>query len=187
MKRKQMSAGELDERNAALTLAHKLKREKKPDPCEVSRLRNLVRVVPELVAAPAAAMDNVRQELVAKISANGLMQAQVLAQCDVLRDELGGAQAPPLEQLLIDHILTLRLRLLCVETAFTQLVLNAPSCSYHLSAFRDAQLTTAQTRYLRAIETLARVRKLARSTPALQVNIAAGGGQQVNVQGDTKR
>jgi len=35
-------------------------------------------------------------------------------------------------------------------------------------------------RYLRAIETLARVRKLARNTPALQVNIATDGGQQVN-------
>jgi hypothetical protein len=39
----------------------------------------------------------------------------------------------------------------------------------------------AQARYLRACETLARIRKLARSTPALQVNIAADGGRQVNL------
>ena len=43
---------------------------------------------------------------------------------------------------------------------------------------------STQVRFLRAIETLARVRRLARNTPALQINIAREGGQQVNVQGD---
>ena len=43
----------------------------------------------------------------------------------------------------------------------------------------DRRLNSAQQRYLRAVETLARVRRLAMVTP-LQVNI---GGQQVNVAG----
>ncbi len=42
-------------------------------------------------------------------------------------------------------------------------------------------LTGAQRRFRRACETLARLRRLALSTPALQFNIAASGGQQVNV------
>ncbi len=43
-------------------------------------------------------------------------------------------------------------------------------------------MNSAQTRYLRAVETLARVRRLSRDTP-LQVNI---GAQQVNVAGEVK-
>jgi len=45
----------------------------------------------------------------------------------------------------------------------------------------NRRLAASQRRYLRACETLARVRKMVRTTPALQVNIATAGGQQVNV------
>jgi hypothetical protein len=44
-------------------------------------------------------------------------------------------------------------------------------------------LGSKEARYLRAIEELARVRRLLK-LPALQVNIVAAGGQQVNVAGD---
>jgi len=43
----------------------------------------------------------------------------------------------------------------------------------------EKRLTAAQRRFTRACETLARVRKLSRNTPALQFNIATSGGQQV--------
>jgi len=45
----------------------------------------------------------------------------------------------------------------------------------------------AQRRFLRAVAPLVRVRKVTRQTLALQVNIAAQGGQQVNGLGDAKR
>ena len=48
----------------------------------------------------------------------------------------------------------------------------------------ERRLSAAQRRYLRACESLARVRKLGRTTPALQLNIATHGGQQVNVVTD---
>lgn len=50
--------------------------------------------------------------------------------------------------------------------------------------FFENMLTSAQARLLRAIETLARIRRLARTTPALQINIAHDGGKQVNFQSD---
>jgi len=53
--------------------------------------------------------------------------------------------------------------------------------------FLEKRLNAAQWRFLRAVETLARVRKIARRTPPLQVNIATQGGQQVNVAGDVER
>jgi hypothetical protein len=44
-------------------------------------------------------------------------------------------------------------------------------------------LASKEARFFRAIEELARVRRLLK-LPALQVNIAAAGGQQVNVAGE---
>lgn len=46
----------------------------------------------------------------------------------------------------------------------------------------DRMLAAKQARYLHAVEALARVRRLLK-LPNVQVNIAAAGGQQVNVQG----
>jgi hypothetical protein len=51
----------------------------------------------------------------------------------------------------------------------------------------DGLLSSTQARFLRAIETLARVRRLARNTPALQINIANEGGKLVNVHGDVNK
>ena len=45
----------------------------------------------------------------------------------------------------------------------------------------EKRLNAAQRRFTHACMTLSRVRKLSRNTPALQFNIAAAGGQQVNV------
>jgi len=58
------------------------------------------------------------------------------------------------------------------------------SASIAEATYRDKLLTTTQNRYLKAIEMLAKVRRMARSTPSLQINIAQEGGQQVNVQGE---
>jgi hypothetical protein len=55
------------------------------------------------------------------------------------------------------------------------------SISLPLAMYWEKKLTAAQKRFTRACETLARVRKLSRNTPALQFNIAASGGQQVNL------
>ncbi len=51
-------------------------------------------------------------------------------------------------------------------------------CSLAAASYWERKLSTVQYRYLRAIETLARVRKLM-GVPMLQINITAEGGQQV--------
>jgi len=53
-----------------------------------------------------------------------------------------------------------------------------------MGAYRDKLLTTTQTQYLRAVETLAKVRRMTQNTPSLQINIAQDGGKQINVQGE---
>jgi len=97
----------------------------------------------------------------------------------VLKKDLGSDGAPMLEQLLIQQAALCWLRLTLAELAYSNVVKG--SITLTLGLYTEKRLTMAQRRFTRACETLARVRKLSRNTPALQFNIAALGGQQVNV------
>ena len=88
-----------------------------------------------------------------------------------------------LERLLIQNILVAWLHLQWVEFQLVNLMGNVKTNRLSVE-FWEKQATVIQHRYLRACESLARVRKLARYTPALQVNIATERGQQVNIAGE---
>src|SRR5918997_398848 len=94
-----------------------------------------------------------------------------------MRDGLGYQDAPHLERLLIEQVTLAWFDLDTVQMLYGQL--TSDGHKYLSGASWDRRLNSAQQRYLRAIETLARVRRLSRVTP-LQINI---GGQQVNVAG----
>ena len=51
------------------------------------------------------------------------------------------------------------------------------SSTFKMGEYWDNLLSATQARFIRAIEALARVRRLARNTPALQINISREGGQ----------
>jgi hypothetical protein len=96
-----------------------------------------------------------------------------------LKRELGSEGAPILEQLLIQQAALCWLKLNLVELSYSSTMRQ--SITLTLGVYWEKRLTAAQKRFTRACETLARVRKLSRNTPALQFNIAAAGGQQLNV------
>lgn len=96
-----------------------------------------------------------------------------------LRDALGFATAPALERPLIRMIVLCWLRVQVAETALTQ-TMKAGNTMRECE-FRDAQLTAAQRRYLRAVETLARIRKLSIN---VQINL---GNQQLIVNQPTNQ
>lgn len=94
-----------------------------------------------------------------------------------MREQLGYKESSPLE--LIEQILVCWVNLYVLEiNSATKL---CESHSTEAGLYWDRRLTGAQRRFRRASETLARIRKLSRNTPALQFNIAASGGQQVNL------
>ena len=98
-----------------------------------------------------------------------------------MKDDLGYSVASPLERLLIEQVVLCSMHYYLVVAEYNAVVgIPIPESSVQ---HWERRLTAAQGRYVRAIESLARVRKLARTTPALQVNIAAHGGQQVNLLG----
>jgi hypothetical protein len=100
---------------------------------------------------------------------------------EAMRSDLGSATSPLLEQLLIQHVTLCWLNLNSVEFKHSNMMKQ--SITLTLGAYWDKRLSIAQQRFTRACESLARVRRLARKVP-LQVNIAAPGGQQINVAGE---
>ncbi len=102
-----------------------------------------------------------------------------------LKKELGYGIAPMIERLSIDGVVISWLRWQQIEYNYTWQ--NRQGLSINQAAYWDRSLTAAHARYLKALESLAKIRKLARHDPALQVNIATQGGQQVNVAGDLVR
>jgi len=160
----------------------KLAGEEKPDAEAVEKLRQ------QIVSSPAAwklvgnSMASVRHTLVEKMS-DGALRAIMLAETDILAKQLGNDAAPMLDRLLIDQILTARLRLVFVEKCYNQHVIGK-TVDVTQAEYYENLLTSAQARFVRAVESLARVRRLARNTPALQINIAKDGGKQVNVLGN---
>lgn len=160
----------------------RVEKAKKPDAEDMQRLRQLAAKAPGFLSV-CSTTANIRRRLIEKIS-HGNSRAFMLAEVDLLTEQLGHDDAPPLEQLLIDHILTVRLRLIDAENRYNSVVVGQ-SVSLEQGRYWDDVLSSTQARFLRAIETLARVRRLARNAPALQINIAQEGGQQVNVQNET--
>lgn len=162
-------------------LFFKLAEQKKPSADDVARLRKEIVTTPAAWSLASIPVELMRKSLIEKLAGQGATSALYRAETDILAKQLGYDTAPALERMLIDHLLTVRLRLLHAETGYNQHILN-DSVPLPIAEYWNGLLSSTQMRYLRAVETLARVRRLARNTPALQINIAHDGGQQVNAR-----
>lgn len=101
---------------------------------------------------------------------------------DEIRKGFGYGDASIFEQMLIDNII---ISWLGVQYSNFQLFSRMGKDErIVILDFWEKRLNAAQRRYLRACESLTRIRRLLSTNPAIQVNIAANGGQQVNVAGD---
>jgi hypothetical protein len=182
MKTRQMPVKAPGPREQFIKLVKRMDSVKQPTLEDIDHLRELVVSTPALWCVAAKTTSAVHEQLIEKLS-GGRTRSFLLAEVDILKKQLGYDAAPILERLLIENILTVRLRLIYVENHYTHGVMNQ-AIAYKTGEYWDNLLSSAQARFLRAIETLARVRRLARNTPALQINIAREGGQQLNVQND---
>jgi hypothetical protein len=150
----------------------------KPDPKALQQFRSMLDTNPQV----ARALCNLVQEnadKVLKTIVSGTLAFEVVTRdMRLMREDMGYTTAPELERTLIDHVVLCWLRLQRAELAYTQVF--GATVTLEQARHWERKLAATQTRYLRACETLARVRRLSRSAP-LQVNI---GAQQVNVAGD---
>lgn len=184
MKKKQLPAKKYDPWDEIKELQKRMGQSADADPKDVERLRHLALETPGFLSDTNSLSQGLRQRLIESMSC-GSSRSYLLAEMDKLKREFDYDSAPPLEQLLIDHILTVRLRLIHTEAAFEAFILNQ-SVPLTEAGYWETRLTTTQARFLRAIEALARVRRLSRNTPTLQINIARDGGKQVNMQGEVR-
>ena len=164
----------------AQTLWTRINAAKTPAPADIDALKTLLATTPELWSR-AYEIGRVVRDVVVKRVTRGVSQASTLAEIELLEGQLGYATAPALERLLIEHILTAHVRLAHAENAYTECVMDG-KVGISAALYWEKRLSATQRRYLRAVESLARVRQLTRNAPAVQINIAAPGGQQVNVQ-----
>lgn len=150
---------------------------KSPSEKDLQRLRSLLDNRPEFWSTVADLTDAVEQRMIESTGGKPAFKESLRVGLKQLRKELGYGEAPLLEQMLIRDIV------LCwIHYHTTLWMLVGVQMKNHAFAhgnYWQRQVTAAHRQYLRSIEALARVRKLAKRD-VLQVNI---GGQQINVAG----
>ena len=104
----------------------------------------------------------------------------VYLRVEALQQDLGYADAPAIERLLIEQIGTCWLNLQVTQLMYA--VATTESTTVSSADHWERRLLAAQRRYLKAIETLTQVRRRLKPD-AVQLNI---GAQQVNVVGDVR-
>jgi hypothetical protein len=150
----------------------------KPDPEALQQFRAMLDTKPQVARALCDLAQQNADKVLKTIASGTLAFETVTRDIRLMREDMGYTTAPELERTLIDHVVLCWLRLQRAELAYTQVF--GATVTLEQARHWERKLAATQTRYLRACETLARVRRLSRSAP-LQVNI---GAQQVNVAGD---
>jgi len=152
---------------------------KKPKAEDVEELRQILKTHPRFWRIVGDMAHLARMDLIGRMSGTPAVEELLRTGVSKILTDFGWGESPPLEQLLIDQVVICWLRMNWTEYKYNKEV-TADSSIAH-GDYWERRLSAVQRRYLRACETLARVRKVTAST--VQVNIASEGGQQVNVAG----
>jgi len=150
----------------------------KPDPQAVEELRAMMRLTPHLAQLLCNIADINSKRVINSIVSGPLGREALLAQVATMRDGFGYQQAPEMERGLIEHVVLCWLRVQKVEQGYTAFMMQ-PEVVIAQADWWERKLTAAHARYVRAVESLARVRRMTRPS-AVQINV---GDQQVNVAG----
>jgi hypothetical protein len=143
---------------------------------DLEELREALKVVPAVARTVGNLVVQARERIIEGMSTNDVVKESIRQRVIEVQEELGYTEAPLVEQLLIEQVGICWLQLYEVEMRYVS-ARSSDRLSIDQAAWLERRLTMVKNRYTKAIETLARVRKMGRVTP-LQVNIA---GQQVNL------
>lgn len=173
-----MSQSELAERfpDEVLELQSLLKKANRENPTTADRveLARFLERHPNVWRYVGDLMDQATLNLIHTMPGSAVTQETLTAAVAHLPNELTLPGDGVLESMLIQNIVLCWLRLAYVEYLYTSVTLQEGQTTARIEHW-EGRLNAAQRRYLRAIESLSRVRKL--SIPAMQLNI---GQQQVN-------
>ncbi len=139
----------------------------KPTPADRAALQQCLRANPGLVGHFGNLALTMRERILSKLCGKESTTELVIAHCDQLRASLNYDEASGLERMVIDHIILCWVRWQDCEWWY-QNHMDTPH-TLTSGAYWERKLTLAQHRYLKAIETLARIRKL---NINVQINLA---------------
>jgi hypothetical protein len=165
---------ENDEIRRFIQLHHKVDK-KNPKAEDLEEFRRGLMKYPGLLVTFGDMARQAEFRLIEGLSVPKSSQEAMQLQLQNIKRDLGYSTAPPLEKMLIEQVGLCWLRLSIVELKHA--INTSGSSGIARADYWDRALSAAQRRHLRAVETLARVRRLLRPN-AVQVNI---GAQQVNV------
>jgi hypothetical protein len=147
-----------------------------PSPADIEAIRAELKARPDIWRVAGDLAKRATNRIIEKSNFSTLIEESVKQGIELLKFELGYNTASSLERLLIDQVLLCWLKVYLLELICAGEV-SKPN-SYTANAQLDRIISSAQHRYLRACETLARIRKL---DVSVQVNIAMEGGKQINI------
>ena len=154
-----------------------------PDPKDIRDIEKWLDKHPEIWTFVFDMSQIIEDNLIERIAPTAVAAIALARNVEDLRRGLGYADATAMEAALIDSIIVCWLR--CQHAEYRLLMfMGQEESTTSIVIFWEKRLSVAQGRYLRACETLAKIRKLSQKNPLLQVNIATQRGQQVNVAGD---
>lgn len=148
----------------------------KGDRSALPRVRELVDEFPSMVDELGDLTQIAQSVMIDRTSSDSVLIREAQERKLVaLTAQIAGPDPSILERLLADQIV------LCWQHVRSVEIIYAQARDYTSSAgdYYERCIDRAQKRYLNAIKTLASVRRL--ELPAMQVNIAAEGGKQLNV------
>ena len=151
---------------------------KNPDKVDILRAESLMRRYYSQISAQSLSMaGSIVKNFLDKLNPQKSQQLLMAAEASHVKEKLGYSSSNQIERLLIEQILFCWAGVNYVENHVAAL-LTQSGFSLNTLEYWQKTLTRYQNRYLKAIETLARVRKL---NVSIQFNIATNGGKQLNV------
>jgi len=156
--------------------------QKKPSQKDLTELEKWMKTYPDLWEVIFDVAHIIEDNFIRNMTSANASIIALQKNTNEIRNEMGYEEASIMERMLIDDLVISWL--------------GVQNCNYQLMArmgrdekivileFWEKRLSIAQRRYLHACETLAKVRRLMAGKPSVQVNIAAQGGQQLNIAGD---
>jgi hypothetical protein len=171
-----MDPARADEFMKVIERAYKAKKPAKED---LQTIRKFLIDYPQFSLAVFSMTEATQQRIIKNWVSDEVAKTAVEEHVVYVRDEMGYHDAPIMEKMLIDNIVTVWLRLQWLD--YLVAAKMAGEFSIRSMEFWQKSLASAQRNYLAACETLAKVRKM--RLPNIQLNI---GDQQINVAGDLK-
>lgn len=135
----------------------------KPKQADIERMKAYLAEHPEEAAKLGNLANQLKTQIIDNAFSNSVLTSySVLTYMKQMRSDMNYDDADFIERGLIDNVCLCWLRLYITEFQYNEYTKNA---SLARAMFWEKALSAAQKRYLRAVETLARIRKLQQPAP----------------------